>query len=130
MKRRPDISVKLVLRARGRVFMLHRMSGSWEFPGGRLEWGETPEDAIKRELIEELDYTVPGTPTFISLYNYIAKNGSRHSVILHYFLSLQQMPQLHTTAAEPDAEAVWLTRLELEGVIPSPKFIDEIYARG
>ena len=48
----------------GRVLLAKRppgkpLAGFWEFPGGKIEPGETPEAALVRELKEELDIDVP-----------------------------------------------------------------------
>ena len=48
-----------LIDADGRVLVAQRpegksMAGLWEFPGGKVETGETPEDALVRELREEL----------------------------------------------------------------------------
>jgi 8-oxo-dGTP diphosphatase len=52
--------------AEGRILLAQRpegkqLAGLWEFPGGKLEPGETPEAALVRELAEELSITVNET---------------------------------------------------------------------
>jgi len=49
-----DNRVLLAQRPEGR-----KMAGLWEFPGGKIETGESPETALIRELEEELSITVP-----------------------------------------------------------------------
>jgi len=49
--------------ARGRVLIAQRpagthMAGRWEFPGGKIDAGETELDALRRELKEELGVTL------------------------------------------------------------------------
>ena len=53
------VSAVLLVDADGRVLLAQRaegksMAGLWEFPGGKVEAGETPEAALIRELGEEL----------------------------------------------------------------------------
>ncbi|MGC3952831.1 MAG: (deoxy)nucleoside triphosphate pyrophosphohydrolase [Propionicimonas sp.] len=54
--------VGAVIINEGRVFCTQRGSGAlagyWEFPGGKLEPDESPEDALVREIDEELTCTV------------------------------------------------------------------------
>jgi 8-oxo-dGTP diphosphatase len=52
-----------LLDGSGRVLIAERppgrhMAGRWEFPGGKLAAGESPEQALRRELAEELGVTV------------------------------------------------------------------------
>jgi 8-oxo-dGTP diphosphatase len=62
---RPEVQVAVgvLVRADGRFLLTSRppgkvYAGYWEFPGGKLEAGETVEAALRRELIEEIGITI------------------------------------------------------------------------
>lgn len=51
--------VAAIIKKDGKIFATQRgygdFKGGWEFPGGKIEDGETPEQALVREIKEELD---------------------------------------------------------------------------
>ena len=63
---RPDGTVLLAQRPEGKAY-----AGYWEFPGGKLEPGESPRQALVRELHEELGLAVvDAAPWFIQCFVY------------------------------------------------------------
>ena len=51
--------VAAIIRDKDKIFATQRgyceFKDGWEFPDGKIEEGETPQDALKREIMEELD---------------------------------------------------------------------------
>lgn len=54
-----EVVAAVIIGEQGRIFATQRGYGDWkdwwEFPGGKMESGETPQQALKREIHEELD---------------------------------------------------------------------------
>lgn len=58
-----DVAVGILIDVQGRYLLTSRPQGKayagyWEFPGGKLEAGETVEQALRRELQEEIGVTI------------------------------------------------------------------------
>lgn len=106
----------------GRLLIARRpegkhMAGRWEFPGGKLERGESPEQAVEREICEELAFDVRAG----SIYQAIAYSYPEKDVLLLFYAA-------SVVSGEPrpveEAEIRWVTVEELDKYAFAP--VDEM----
>ena len=81
----------------------------WEFPGGKMELGETPEDALKREIREELSTEI-SVDEFLCTVEY---DYPKFHLTMHCYLCSLLTEALHLNEHEA---AKWLTKDELDSV--------------
>ena len=110
--RRPQVAVGAVLTDHeGRVLLIQRgqapNQGKWTLPGGRVEWGESLEEALHRELLAETGLTAR-LVRLAEMLEYIDDNF--HYVILDYLMT---EPQGELRAGEDAAEARFVALSEL-----------------
>ncbi|MBN4077282.1 (deoxy)nucleoside triphosphate pyrophosphohydrolase [Sulfobacillus acidophilus] len=103
--------VAALIRQEGKVLLTQRWPGkhlglTWEFPGGKVEIGENDNQALKRELLEELGIDVEiGTCCFETRHGY----GSKEVHLLIYRCSI-----LNGTPTAIDVKAIeWVGENEL-----------------
>lgn len=82
--RRPVPSVVVVpVLPDGRVVFVRSVdSGLWGFPGGFIDWGETIEEAGRRELREETGLTATGAARLFGVYSSPARDPRLHSLAI------------------------------------------------
>lgn len=77
------VSVKGVLKTQeGDVVLLRNEREEWELPGGRIENGETPQECLAREIMEELGLTVEVGPLLDS-YLFEVVPGKRVFIVTY-----------------------------------------------
>jgi 8-oxo-dGTP diphosphatase len=75
--------------------------GKWEFPGGKVDFGEHPEDTIRREIAEELGVGVTVERLYnVSTHIYSDGRGRRHVILLFYLCRIASGDPMAIDCAE------------------------------
>lgn len=121
-----EVVAAVILDDKGRIFATQRGYGDWkdywEFPGGKIEPGENPEEALKREIFEELETHI----VVKQLVKTVEYDYPKFRLKMHCFWCYIESGSL--TLKEHEA-ARWLTKDELESVgwLPADKeVLDDI----
>ena len=108
-----EVVAAIIHDAEGRIFATQRGYGEWkdwwEFPGGKMEAGETPEEALKREIWEELETRIVVERFVMTVeWDYPQFHLTMHCYLCH-------VESGHLELKEHEA-ARWLAKDELENV--------------
>ena len=116
--------VAAIIRKEHKIFATQRGYGEWkdwwEFPGGKMEAGEMPEEALKREIREELSTEISVGELLCTMeYDY-----PKFHLTMHCYLCYLLTDALNLNEHEA---ASWLTKEELNSVdwLPADKGIIE-----
>lgn len=105
--------VAAIIRDKDKIFATQRGYGEfkdgWKFPGGKIEEGETPQDALKREIMEELDTEI----TVGELIDTIEYDYPTFHLSMDCFWA--EVITGHLVLKEAEA-AKWLTKEQLDSV--------------
>ena len=128
MMKRIEVVAAVICRD-GYFFATQRGYGEfkdyWEFPGGKIEPGEAPEDALHREIREELDTEIR-IDSFLSTIEY---DYPAFHLTMHCFVCSVSSGKLTLKEHE---NAVWLSKEQLESLAWLPadvKVVNEIRKR-
>jgi len=81
-----QISVKALIKKKGKVLMLQDEKGSWELPGGRVEFGEDPIITMRRELKEEMSVEVRSIGNIVGVKTFmVEKSDVKKQIVLIVF---------------------------------------------
>lgn len=117
-----EVVAAIIHDAEGQIFATQRGYGDykdwWEFPGGKMEQGETPEEALKREIWEELETRIV-VERFVATveWDYPQFHLTMHCYLCH-------VESGHLELKEHEA-AKWLNKDELESVnwLPADRMV-------
>ena len=105
--------VAAVIVRKGKVFATQRgygpWKGWWEFPGGKMEVGEAPQEALVREIREELDAEI----SVGRLLDTVEWDYPDFHLTMHCFMCTLESELVHLNEHEA---AAWLTRETLRSV--------------
>ena len=112
-----DVAVGILMKASGDVLLGQRPAGKpyagyWEFPGGKVDPGETVLDALKREFMEELGIEVLSADEWCGV-----EHVYEHAhVRLHFFISRDWRGEPQSLEGQAFA---WQGEVSVEPLLPA-----------
>jgi 8-oxo-dGTP diphosphatase len=122
------VAAAALVRSDGRLLLAQRplgksMAGLWEFPGGKVEAGETPQGALARELKEELGISVREAD--MAAFSFASHEYERFHLLMPVFLIRSWEGEME---AREGQQFAWVSAEEIGGY-PAPEADVPLFAR-
>jgi 8-oxo-dGTP diphosphatase len=128
MRTVPEVIARAVVRRDGLVLLVQEIAeGYWFFPGGHVEPGEAPQDAVVRELREELDVGAVVEARLGDVANVWARDGVDHHEVNHVFAV--RIDTDDPVSREPHLAAGWMRVDELATADVRPRVLVDLVQR-
>ena len=114
------VAVKGLIFEKGKVLTIKRATddeigaGTWEFPGGKIEFGEELEGALVREIQEEVGLAVT---TEKLLYATTFKTDETRQVVVLGYLCRNRQKDKKVTLSKEHIEYQWATKEQLKALL-------------
>ncbi len=121
-----QIGVKAIIEKDGKILFLKRskeykdLDEAWDIPGGRINFGEEPEEGLRREIIEETGLELNEIKQIIDA-NTVFKNEEKQIVRITYLCTVKEgNPQL----SQEHTEFQWIPIKELKNLQFKDKLLE------
>jgi 8-oxo-dGTP diphosphatase len=114
------VAAAAFVRSDGRLLLAQRpvgkpMAGLWEFPGGKVEAGETPQGALARELREELGVDVAETD--MDAFSFASHSYEKFHLLMPVFMVRRWEGEIE---AREGQQLAWVSAAEIRSY-PAPE---------
>ena len=93
LKKIQQITVKALIAKSNKVLFVKDHKGKWELPGGRIEFGENPEETLRREIKEELGFGDLKIGKVVHIWSFVSQvEDSEHQFIVIVYECSSESP--------------------------------------
>lgn len=125
-----QIGVKAIIEKDNKILLIKRSSkyeeleNAWDIPGGRLDFGEEPEDGLRREIFEETGLVLDQIKQILDATT-VFKNEEKQIVRITYLCSVKETDQTEKISDE-HTSLEWIPKEKLKTLVMKDTILKKV----
>ena len=108
------VSVKAVFKCKDKVLYYEGENGLRDLPGGHITTNESIQEALARELREELGFVLKDEPKLIHAWKYDSSDGETHRIYVGYEIVLEECKEFRSIEYPDALTFFWINEQEVK----------------